>query len=185
LNGRLKARALSPTRGAIAFLILLALSTGLACRGGNDSSRKESAIPIPHVKPIGKIRFDKKAWIDYWRHFPGPYEPNCVNVGRKPSVRSGQFVVGNFAAYIESWDGSPENSKLAYTPLYPDSLSTLTVVARKIGNAAEPITFQFSSIAWTPGGMPFYVSGTVLPERGRWRLEATAGRNRGCFEFTL
>jgi hypothetical protein len=44
----------------------------------------------------------------------------CVSVGSRDTVRSGEFIVGNFVANRQSWDGTPENSKLAYTPLYPD-----------------------------------------------------------------
>jgi hypothetical protein len=167
-------------------LLLLVILTGIACSGGSDkASHKQDTVPVPKLSPPGNLRFDRTAWIDFWQHFPSPTEPTCVDVRQRPSAKSGQFVVGNFASFIEHWDGSPEESKLAYTPLYPDTLPPLTVVADKIGSSADPISFQFPQVAWTPDGMPFYVSGTVIPERGRWRLEASVGRNRGCFEFTL
>jgi hypothetical protein len=102
-------------------------------------------------------------------------------------MRSGGFVVGNFVAFKEGWDGTEANSKLYYIPLLPDPPAPLVVTATRLG--VDPplvVPLQFgSSLAWTPNGIRFYVTGTVLPERGRWRLEPVAGQNRGCFELQL
>jgi len=116
-----------------------------------------------------------------------------VDVGTRPAVRSGEFIVGNFAAYIDSWDGTPENSKLAYTPLYPPDyqpghvgdIPLPNVTAQRLDTAADPISPAHLGPAWALNGMFFYASGTLLPERGRWRLTAELGRNRGCFDLTL
>ena len=184
--GEVKTRWNSLMR-ARTVLLLMVIATGISCSGSPDeASREQGAVPVPKVSPPGDVPFDGRAWIEHWRAISGPTEPTCVDVGQRPSVRSGQFVVGNFVSFIEGWDGTLENSKLAYTPLYPDALPPLTVVAHKAGSSAEPISFQFPQVAWSiPDGIPFYVSGTVIPERGRWRLEASVGRNSGCFEFTL
>jgi hypothetical protein len=96
-------------------------------------------------------------------------------------------VVGNFAAYRSRWDGTLENSKLAYTPLHSTAVDPLMVTALTIGadpaETVEPV--QFLANAWSSDGWPFYATGTVLPHRGRWRLVAEAGPNWGCFDLTI
>jgi hypothetical protein len=136
---------------------------------------------------------DARAWIKLWRSIPGSSAQECVDVGNRPSVRSGEFIFGNFAAYIESWDGTPENSKLAYTPLYPPDympghvgdLPLPDVTAQRLDRSSDPIKPAQLNPAWAQDGMFFYASGTLLPERGRWRLTVELGRNSGCFDLTL
>jgi hypothetical protein len=117
-----------------------------------------------------------------------------VNVGTRTTVRSGEFIVGNFVAYRQSWDGTLENSKLAYIPLYPPDyapghvgdIPLPKITAERLDTGSGPIMpVQGISPAWAGNGMLFYATGTVLPERGRWRLTAELGRNRGCFDLTL
>jgi hypothetical protein len=118
---------------------------------------------------------------------PGTARRRCVDVRNRDAVRSGQFIVSPFQAFIQGWDGTEERSKLAYVPLYPANETPLDVTATRF-DAQPPlvVTLRFEKIiSWTADGVPFYVTGTVLPERGRWRLEAVAGRNRGCFELQL
>jgi hypothetical protein len=108
-----------------------------------------------------------------------------VTVGHRPEVRSGSFIVGNFQAYAADWNGTPDRSKLYYIPLYPQGKPPLDVRAAALGGPAAP----FVSVLQVYGealGDPFaYTTGTVLRHRGKWRLIATAGRNWGCFYFTL
>jgi hypothetical protein len=65
----------------------------------------------------------------------------------------------------------------------------LTVSAEPLdGQPADPPIVErgTNDYAWgLPNGPPFYATGTLLAHRGRWRLVATAGRNRGCFDLTL
>jgi hypothetical protein len=110
----------------------------------------------------------------------------CVDVGSNVNVRSGEFIVGNFASYVRGWDGGPEQTKLYYIPLYPGKMSALRVTAENLNTATpQAITFNFSQRAWTQAGINFYPSGTRLPVRGRWRLTASVEKNWGCFELTL
>ena len=37
--------------------------------------------------------------------------------------------------------------------------------------------------AWSERGEAFYVTGTVLPQAGTWRIEVSAGLDRGCFDL--
>jgi len=128
-----------------------------------------------------------------WRTVPGSSAHSCVSVGKRTTVRSGEFIVGDFAAYIQTWDGTLENSKLAYTPLYPPDyapghagdIPLPIITAQRLDGASGQISPATLNPAWAQNGMFFYASGTVLPERGRWRLTAQLGQNSGCFELTL
>jgi hypothetical protein len=59
------------------------------------------------------------------------------------------------------------------------------ITAQRLDVASGQIMPAHFSPAWAENGMFFYPSGTVLPERGRWRLTAQLGRNSGCFDLTL
>jgi hypothetical protein len=176
---------LSGSRSAIASaLVLLVLAS---CSGSSDTTPKAQRVAIPHMKRFPGAPFDKAAWLKLWRETPGTPHRRCVDVGSRTDVRSGDFVVGNFVSFVRYWDGTEEQSKLYYIPLYPSPPAPLVVTATRLG--AEPplvVTLQFGPpYSWTLKGAPFYVTGTVLRERGRWRLEPVAGQNRGCFEFQL
>lgn len=168
------------SRSLVLLLVVL-----VACSGGSGKSAER--VPIPRVSLPAGASFDKAAWVKMWREIPGAADERCIDVGRRTDVRSGGFVVGNFAAFREGWDGTEATSKLYYIPLHPDPPAPLVVTATRLG--VEPprvVTLEIGlSHAWTAFGAPFYPSGTVLPERGRWRLEPVAGQNRGCFELEL
>jgi hypothetical protein len=173
---------------AAGLAVLIGAAASLGCTNGSaDSTRKAEDVPIPHVKLPASLSFDNAAWLELWRQTPGTPRERCLDVGRRTDVRSGGFVVGNFAAFRDGWDGTEATSKLYYIPLRPDPPAPLVVTATRL--LVDPplvVTLKFDPPqSWTLGGAPFYPSGTVLPERGHWRLEAVAGRNRGCFELQL
>lgn len=169
-------------------VIVLCLFAIVACSdGGSKSTAKAQHVPIPRVSLPAGAKLDREAWIKLWRETPGAADERCLDVGGRTDVRSGGFVVGNFAAFREGWDGTEANSKLYYIPLHPSPPMPLEIAATQLSSAPpRAVTLQFGPpTAWTLDGIPFYVTGTVLPERGRWRLEAVAGGNRGCFELQL
>jgi hypothetical protein len=112
-----------------------------------------------------------------------------VRVKDRTDVRSNSFIVGNFQSYIRDWNGTIENSKLYYIPLYPEQTAPrLAVTAEPLdGQRADPpiVSRATDNCAWSVKGFPFYATGTLLAHHGRWRLVATAGRNWGCFDLTL
>jgi hypothetical protein len=162
----------------------------VACSDGSPhSGRQAERVPIPQVSlPNGSpLSLEKTAWRRMWRDTPGSPRNRCLDVKDRTDVRSGEFVVGNFASFARYWDGTYEQSKLYYIPLHPDAMAPLEVTATRLVTEPPltvPLRFDWAP-SWTAFGAPFYVSGTVLPERGHWRLEAVAGRNRGCFELQL
>jgi hypothetical protein len=173
----------------VASVVFAVAATAVACRGEDNersSPRTKDDVPVPDVSSLpGAVEFDRASWIETWRTTPGPTKPKCITVDGLTAVRSGQFIVGNFATFIRDWDGTYERSKLFYIPLYPGDMAPLTVVAENIEGSPQKIQLVFAGTGWSEQGAPFYVSGTVLPERGHWRLTPQVGRNRGCFEFTL
>jgi hypothetical protein len=173
-------------RVAIPFAVGLLLFVG--CTGSSSASTRAPAkVPVPQVSSPSNASLGKTAWQRMWRDTPGSQRHRCLDVKDRTDVRSGEFVVGNFVSFAHDWDGTYERSKLYYIPLHPDDMSPLEVTATRL--EAEPplrVPLRFNwAPSWTAFGAPFYVSGTVLPERGHWRLEAFAGRNRGCFELQL
>jgi len=168
----------------VCVLVLVACSDG-----SSESGRKPERVPIPQVSlPNGSpLALDAAAWTRFWRTTPGTARNRCVDVGNRDAVRSGEFIVSPFTAFIQGWDGTEETSKLAYIPLHPDGRTSLDVTATRLGSEPQlTVNLHFGPpYSWTEDGMPFYVTGTVLPERGLWRLEPVAGRDRGCFEFRL
>ena len=155
--------------------------------GGANRPSAETTVPVPSPSLPGGLQFDKKAWQELWRATPGSPDRRCVAVDDRSSVRSGEFVAGNFASYRSRWDGTLENSKLFYIPLDSTMTPPLMVTAETVGaEVVEMIQpLQFLAVAWSENGIPFYSTGTVLPYRGSWRLVAQAGPNWGCFELTV
>jgi hypothetical protein len=177
-------------RRALALVAAVSIALAIGCSGGSGNSEDGvERVPVPRSKPpsSGIPPIDATAWKRTWRNTPGSAERRCVDTADHATVRSGEFVVGSFTAFRDRWDGTEETSKLAYIPLYPDKEAGLEVTAtRRKPSPARVVTLRFGAInAWAMDGIPFYVTGTVLPDRGRWRLKARAGRNRGCFELQL
>jgi hypothetical protein len=110
-------------------------------------------------------------------------------VKRRPSYRSGGFTAGNFQSFIEE-TATPvdDGSKLWFIPLHPSNLRLqLRVSAVKLDGApAATLSFEFPANSWTSEGWPFYPTGTELPpEPGTWRIIATTGRDKGCFDVSI
>lgn len=163
-----------------------------ACSGDSTAGNSTSTtVPVPTVSAPAAFRLpklDPAQWQKQWTTVPGSSARRCVRVKNRPSVRSNSFIVGNFRSYIRYWDGTLNNSKLAYTPLYPEQTPPPLMVSAKPldGQPAGLLVVSGGTdYAWAMNGMPFYATGTLLPHRGRWQLVATAGRNWGCFALTL
>src|SRR5436190_705480 len=147
--------------------------------GSGEFTERLGARPVPNINHPPAVRsLDTRSWTTLWRTVPGSSAHTCVSVGTRTTVRSGEFIVGNFVAYRQSWDGTLENSKLAYTPLYPPDyapghagdIPLPNVTAQRLDTTTEPISPATLNPAWAQNGMLFYAAGTLLPEPGRWRL---------------
>jgi hypothetical protein len=174
-------------RVPIALALLVAAG---ACSGGASSSGASGRVTVPDISGPRVVPPVKVSdWQYLWTRVPRSSKHQCVAVHTGwTAARSDTFVVGNFADYIQSWDGTTTTSKLAYTPRYPDANQPpLRVTATPLdGQAGSPLAGLDSvSYAWGEDGIPFYATGTLLTHRGRWRLIAAAGRNWGCFDLTV
>jgi len=172
------------------LLVAVGIVVTAACSADSTPQKSTATtVPVPAVS-FGSAKLDHPKWQTLWSATPGSAARRCVTVKNGTDVRSNSFIVGNFRAYRDQWDGTIENSKLYYIPLYPEQTAPpLTVSAEPLdGQPADPPIVErgTNDYAWgLPNGPPFYATGTLLAHRGRWRLVATAGRNRGCFDLTL
>jgi hypothetical protein len=147
------------------------------------------AVPIPSDSAVAApkgVAFDAISWRQVWTTTAGSTERECVDVADRSNVRSGTFVVGNFASYRQYWSGTLDTSKLYYVPMNPTGHPPLVVTAQSLDDPTDTVSpLQQAGEAWGADGDFFYATGTVLPHRGRWRLTVTAGTNWGCFDLTL
>jgi hypothetical protein len=177
-----------------AGVLLAAVSIAVTAACSGDSTphmTTATTVPVPAVSaPFNFLsqKVDPAQWQKSWRSTPGSAARSCVQVKNLTDVRSNSFIVGNFRSYRDQWDGTIENSKLYYVPLYPEPTKPpLAISVEPLdGQPADTLVVQGGNdYAWSLAGFPFYATGTLLPHRGRWRLVATAGRNWGCFDLTL
>jgi hypothetical protein len=178
-------------------LVLVLVVLGACTNDGSDigeahrrraiSVQERRDVPAPSLTSPDGSTPDPKTWHEMWRSTPGTPQDRCIEVDARSDVRSGDFIVGNFAAFIGAWDGTYETSKLYYIPAHPTEGQPLEVMAELLDETTpQRAAYTFDGYAWTiPGAIPFYATGTALPVRGRWRLTATAGENSGCFELAL
>jgi len=106
----------------------------------------------------------------------------CVSVGRAQYARSGDFVVGPFASYVDVWRRG--YGKLAVVPVHGSSKSpaTLAITASRLGAVRGARVFD---AALQHGAWYFYPTNIHLPSRGRWLLVTATSQTWGCFIFTL
>jgi hypothetical protein len=139
-------------------------------------------------------------WDRFWNDTPGIPTRECAQAGaNQREVRSGDFIAGNFTSYLDSWHRTANSthqgySQLHYIPMHPAGelpfhMVQLTITATRIDGPRGPRTpvliYTFRDSAWSDVGYPFYVTGTVLPEAGTWKVTAQAGSNWGCFVLNL
>lgn len=164
------------------LLAAVGIAVTAACSADSTSQKSgPTTVPVPSVS-FGSAKLDHAKWQKLWSATPGSAARRCVKVKNRTDVRSNSFIVGNFRAYRDQWDGTIENSKLYYIPLYPERTApSLAVSAEPLdGRPTDPPIVERGSddYAWgLPNGPPFYARDTLLAHRGRWRLIATGGRN--------
>jgi hypothetical protein len=118
-------------------------SVCVACSSASSRSTSATTVPQPqisvpsHLRGIGHT-FNARDWQYLWTKEPGTSKHQCVAVRpRWTGARSGSFSAGNFAAYIGGWDGTVNNTKLAYIPRYPDQNQPLTLSVMPLDGQAQ------------------------------------------------
>jgi hypothetical protein len=169
----------------VGLLVAAGIAVAAACSAESTPRTKTpTTVAVPPVSPT----INPAEWQRLWSTVPGSASHRCVEVKNRKDVRSNSFIVGNFRAYIDQWDGTIENSKLYYIPLHPEQTAPpLAVSAEPLDGqpAVPPVLWRGTNDYARNEKGPFYATGTLLAHRGRWRLVATAGRNWGCFDLTL
>lgn len=120
-----------------------------------------------------------------FKNTPGTAERECIAAGNYTSLRSGEFVAGNFRGYIEQWKPNLQQGKLWWVPLHSQSMRSLTVKAILLDDPKVSRTYGQSLVAEGEDGTLGYATNIPLPTHGTWRLVVTSGPDWGCFELTL
>jgi hypothetical protein len=119
---------------------------------------------------------------------PGKKSETCVVVGARRDVRSGDFLAGAFdtarSQYGHTQPGTSKRSvRLYFVPLHAKKMPELKLTFTHAGSG-EIVVVRQKQIA-DAEQWKFYDTRTVLKHPGRWRVQAAAGPDRGCFSFVL
>ena len=163
-------------------------------------SRRRAQAPAPNTAcrypPADHVTMPAQEWDRFWFDTPGIPTRECAQPGaNQREVRSGDFIAGNFASYLDYWHRTDQRySELYYIPMHPEGelpfhMVQLTITATRVDGPPGPrrpvLIYTFHDSAWSDVGYPFYATGTVLPEPGTWKVTAQAGSNWGCFVLKL
>jgi hypothetical protein len=120
---------------------------------------------------------------------PGSPAYRCVRAGDHRDVRSGDFLAGSFGAdeqaFAAAYRGSQQRTKVKiyWIPLHVGHMPGVVVTATL--QHGRTVTRTSSTQIAAGGGALFYPSAVPIPVPGIWKLQARAGRDRGCFIVTF
>ncbi len=119
------------------------------------------------------------------QRLPGSSKTGCVAVGTQRDVRSGELAAGNFADARAAFKASPTSA----FPLYvipadvSDEKATLSVtLAQRDGSGAVTVR---SSSTETADRFKYHLVQLTVPSAGDWRITATSGSAKGCWDVTF
>lgn len=152
---------------------------------------------LPALSDSGQAGFDE---------FLGTAERACVDVDQivataEPKlvgpednrqhvfdIRSGEFLVGNFAFIVDGWSTAwPDGEAKIYWIPFDHRVAmseVLEVTVEPLDRDDAAVVQTFGQPASNAAGV-FWPSGTKFTEPGRYRLTATAPGHWGCFEVTV
>ena len=119
---------------------------------------------------------------------PGNDDHACVDTTGKRDVRSGGMAAGPFdearASYGERSPGKAKGSiRLYWIPRHGANPGDLTVRVTRVGGGSSTTLSQATvgdAEQWS-----FYDTNVPIAGKGTWRLQATSGPDRGCFDVTI
>lgn len=122
----------------------------------------------------------------------GNPDHSCVDLGqfspeqsaRPNEARSGEFIAGPFAFYMDEWPRDRKFSKMWWMPLHTDDMPGITVRAILLDDPSRTVVVRQPLVAYNEGGR-FYPSEVALRDAGRWLLIVTSGHDWGCFIMPL
>ncbi len=179
----------------LALVVCLIIILGACTGSSTHHTAVRSTVPVPHIAhPPASPSLDAQAWTKLWRTTTGSSAHTCVtSVHGRLSARessslatsSPTFRLGMAPSRIRSWP-TARSTRRTTPPATPVTSHCQPSPRSGLDTDSGPIMpVQGINPAWAGNGMFFYASGTVLPERGRWRLTAQLGQNSGCFDVTF
>lgn len=124
------------------------------------------------------------------KSLPGPAKQTCSTVGAKRDVRSGNFAAGNFVQArkefrsTSSGAGDGSTVHLYLIPQDAASMSGVRVHLAPVSGKTEGHTTTSHSVN-TANGWQYYSVDLKVPSPGTWRITASSGSNRGCFDVSF
>lgn len=111
----------------------------------------------------------------------------CVDTAELRNVRSGGLAAGPFdeveTSYGSKAPGKPKRSIRVYWIPQHSTMPGLEVRISKVGGSSST-TITEKSVSDT-SEWKFYDTYVPIESAGTWRLEATSGKDRGCFTVTV
>jgi hypothetical protein len=136
--------------------------------------------------PQGLAGVDTAAWDKENAEAAGTRDRQCVDLEKHAaaSVRSGDFVAGNFAQYIVM-AGSGKR-KVWWSPRHNSAaMPPLQLRATKVGAPDVSVDWTLPSVVRAVGGNPYFFNTLIVfPENGKWLVVANSADNWGCFLIT-
>ncbi|MDN5766029.1 MAG: hypothetical protein L0H96_04500 [Humibacillus sp.] len=112
----------------------------------------------------------------------------CVKVGVRRDLRSGGILGGPFDTARADWsnnqpDTATTSLRLYWVPLHAEKMPgvDVTAVHAKSGTTVK----VFKDSAAEAAEWSYYDTNIRLPKAGTWRLNVSAGPDKGCFEVSL
>ena len=157
-----------------------ASSTATATSTGS-ATPQPSEVPSAATAPPSIASDDPGRQDSVLVALPGSTTKGCVTVGKDRDVRSGTMAGGNFAAARSNFAAAPsEEVPFYFIPAAVSEDAELEVtVSRPDGSSATTVRTSGLQQAdvWS-----YYVTRVKIPGEGTWRLTATDGTSRGCWE---
>ncbi|UYM06544.1 hypothetical protein [Solicola gregarius] len=157
---------------------------------GSDSPAGDGTVPANEVAPPNDedVTHDGDSQSPILNHIPGSEDGACVDTSGKRDARSGGMAAGPFdearSSYGERSPGKAARSiRLYWIPRHGANAGGLTVRVTRVGGGSST-TFTKATVGdaeqWT-----FYDTNVPIAGPGTWRLQATSGSDRGCFDVTI
>lgn len=151
-------------------------STGLPTR----SSTTAPVTPTPATGPVSQA--------NVLATLPGPIDGACTQTDSR-NMRSGSLGAGDFVDARKVYKNGGTGSAAATVSLHviPQNPGTLAGVTVTMTRERKPVLVHTytSTTHETAGGVSYYVLTFPINEPGPWKLELSAGSDKGCFLATF
>jgi glucose/arabinose dehydrogenase len=108
----------------------------------------------------------------------------CIDANTMPNAKSGDFTVAGFSMYASTWQ--QRQGRLVMKPSWPEARAPLVVRAQSLDDGAAPVEFRIPALSGSiADNSAAYQVTMQLPKKGNWLVTAEAGKNWGCFVYTL